>query len=71
MEHQKHEEDWLRLIAEHPDTSEADYAMAEEILSDSQLTVEQRNRTELKRLEDLQFLFVEPGGTWEPVSHRG
>ena len=31
------------------------------------LTYEQRNCAEVKRLEDLQYLFVKPGGTWEPV----
>jgi hypothetical protein len=62
-----HEADWLRSIAEHPETTDADYAMAKEILVDPQLTHEQRNSVEVKRLEDLQYLVVNPGGTWEPV----
>jgi hypothetical protein len=61
------EADWLRSIAEHPETTDADYAVAEEILHDPQLTYEQRNSVEVKRLEDLQYLFVNPGGTWEPA----
>ena len=61
------EADWLRSIAEHPETTDADYAMAEQILLDPQLTHDQRNSAEVKRLEDLQYLFVNPGGTWEPV----
>jgi hypothetical protein len=59
-----HEARWLRAIADHPDTTEADYAMAQDILGDEQLTFDQRNRPELKHLEDLQFLYVNPGGTW-------
>ena len=61
------EADWLRSIAEHPETTDADYAVAEEILLDPQLTHEQRSSVEVKRLEDLQYLVVNPGGTWEPV----
>jgi hypothetical protein len=61
------EADWLRSIAEHPETTDADYAVAEEILLDRHLTHEQRNSVEVKRLEDLQYLFINPGGTWEPV----
>jgi hypothetical protein len=61
------EADWLRSIAEHPETTDADYAVAEEILLDPQLTYEQRNSVEVKRLEDLQYLVVNPGGIWEPV----
>ena len=61
------EADWLRSIAEHSETTDADYAMAEQILLDPQLTHDQRNSAEVKRLEDLQYLFVNPGGTWEPV----
>jgi hypothetical protein len=62
-----HEADWLRSIAEDPETTDADYSVAEVILLDRQLTYEQRNSAELKRLEDLKYLFVNPGGTWEPV----
>jgi hypothetical protein len=61
------EADWLRSIAEHPETTDADYAMAEEILPDPQLTHHQRSSVEVKHLEDLQFLVVNPGGIWEPV----
>ena len=61
------EADWLRSIAEHPETTDADYAVAEEILLDRQLSHEQPNSVELKPLEDLQYLSVNPGGTWEPV----
>jgi hypothetical protein len=63
------EADWLRSIAEHPETTDADYAMAEEILLDHQLTHHQRNSDEVKRLEDLQYLVVYPGGIWDPVFH--
>jgi hypothetical protein len=59
--------DWLRSIAEHPATTDADHAMAEEILRDRQLTYRQRNSAEVKHLEDLECLFVDPGGRWEPV----
>jgi hypothetical protein len=55
---------WLRAIAEHPETTEADYTAAEAILADKQLTFEQRNSDEVRHLEDLLFLYVEPGGTW-------
>lgn len=61
------EADWLRAIAEQPETTDADYAMAKEILLDRQLTHRQRSSVELKRLEDLQYLVVNPGGIWEPV----
>jgi hypothetical protein len=60
----------LQAIAEHPETTAADYAAAEEILRDRQLTFEQRNSDEVRRLEDLQFLYVEPGGTWAEVAER-
>jgi hypothetical protein len=64
----EHDGDWLRAIAEHPETTEADYVAAEAILLDGQLTFEQRNSDEVRRLEDLQFLYVEPGGKWAEVA---
>ena len=63
-------EEWLRSIAEHPETTDADYSTAEALLHDRQLTFEQRNSDEVKRLEDLECLFVNPGGTWELVPER-
>jgi hypothetical protein len=62
--------DWLRSIREHPETTDADHAMAEEILLHRQLTYRQRNSAEVKHLEDLECLFVNPGGRWEPVPMR-
>jgi hypothetical protein len=67
-----HDDDaeWLRSIADHPETTDADHAMAEEILRDRQLTYRQRNSAEVKHLEDLECMFVNPGGRWEPVPRR-
>ena len=62
--------EWLRSIAEHPETTDADYSTAEALLLNRQLTFEQRNSDEVKRLEDLECLFVNPGGTWEPVPEK-
>ena len=58
---------WLRSIAEHPETTDADYAVAEEIPLNRQLTHEQRNSVEVNGWRFYEYLFVNPGGTWEPV----
>lgn len=65
-----HDDDWLRAVAAHPQTTDADHAMAEQILLDRQLTYGQRNSAEVKHLENLECLFVNPGGRWEPVAPR-